>query len=139
MEKLLLLVEDDYVDAISFKRALKKLNASYDLQIARNGRDGIEMLKAIGKGPLSRKPDIIILDLNMPRMNGIEFLEILRADPELRGLTVFITTTSGDDVDMATARKLGISGYIIKPMNFDGQGHKESSMDNFNLMLELLK
>jgi CheY-like chemotaxis protein len=139
MEKFILLVEDDYVDAISFERAINKLNIHPEVKIARNGRDALDMLQGIGKEKIPRMPDVIILDLNMPRMNGLEFLQELRATPALKSLPVFITTTSGDDTDMISARKLGISGYIIKPLNFEGKGNKDSAMDNFNLMLELLK
>src|SRR5688572_26449787 len=99
MEKSILLVEDDYVDAISFERALKKLNVSHRLTIARNGREALDLLE--GKaGKSAMYPDLIILDLNMPRMSGLEFLEVLRADRKLSQLPVFITTTSNDDVDM---------------------------------------
>ncbi|HEY0895255.1 MAG TPA: response regulator, partial [Sphingobacteriaceae bacterium] len=76
-------------------------------------------------------PDVILLDLNMPKMNGIEFLTHLRSDERLKDIKVFVMTTSGEEVDRRTAEKLGISGYLIKPLNFNNNSKRTDSMDGF--------
>ena len=77
------------------------------------------------------KPDVILLDLNMPKMNGLEFLRTLRADENLRDLRVFIMTTSADGPDRTLTEQLGISGYIIKPLNYTDNTKRSDSMDAF--------
>jgi CheY-like chemotaxis protein len=138
-EKSILLVEDDYLDAINVERSLQKLRVPYPLVVARNGKEAMDMLTGNEVPVIEPFPAVIILDLNMPKMNGIEFLRKMRSNPKLKDIHVFITTTSSEELDRTSAQNLGISGYIIKPINFDGEGNRESSIDNFNLMLELLK
>jgi CheY-like chemotaxis protein len=135
--KEILLVEDDYLDIINVQRAFKKLNVNHQLHTAHNGIDALSILRG-EKGP-KVTPDLILLDVNMPKMTGFEFLKILRDDRDLRNIKVFVLTTSAEDYDKDKARSLGVSGYIIKPVNFDDYENRSSSMDNFNLMLELLK
>ena len=129
----IILAEDDRDDSFLFQEALNRMPFDTHLYLAQDGELFMEMLYK------QDIPDFIFLDLNMPKMSGLEFLEELRSSPDLKKLPVFITTTSSDDADVNAARKFGISGYIIKPLNFEGKGNKESAMDNFNLMLELLK
>src|SRR5512147_686536 len=116
MEKhSILLVEDDELDVISVQRSLKKLGSEYELFTAYNGKDALAMLT----GPEPRLvPDVILLDLNMPKMNGLEFLSVLRNDEELKHIRVFIMTTSTESADRVATDRLGISGYIIKPLNY---------------------
>lgn len=128
--KNILLVEDDELDVISVKRSLRKLEHSYNLETAYNGIEALELLqesKTQGK-PL---PDIILLDLNMPKMNGIEFLKTLRQDNDLKDLKVFVMTTSGDEADRKTTEQLGVSGYLIKPLNFNNNDKRTDSLDGF--------
>lgn len=124
----ILLIEDDELDIISVERSLKKLGVQYTLHSAYNG---IEALKMLQTGPSPLLPDVILLDINMPRMNGIEFLRILREDEKLRNLKVFIMTTSSEGGDRAEAEDLGISGYIIKPLNYTDNSKRSDSMDAF--------
>jgi CheY-like chemotaxis protein len=124
MRKLILLVEDDYIDAISFERSLKKLNVNHEVHIARNGRDALDMLQGKGAESLPGMPDLVVLDLNMPKMSGLEFLEAIRDDHHLRDLKVYVTSTTNDEEDATAAKKLGVSGFIIKPLNFDGKAAK---------------
>jgi CheY-like chemotaxis protein len=124
----ILLLEDDELDTISVQRSLKKLGTNYELHIAFNGKEALAKLRD-PESPL--RPDVILLDLNMPKMNGIEFLRVLRAEPDLKDLEVFIMTTSGDSMDRAETNKLGISGYIIKPLNYSDNSKKAESMDAF--------
>jgi CheY-like chemotaxis protein len=119
-EKMLniLLVEDDEVDVMNVRRAFKKNNICNPLWVAGNGLDALEMLRA---GDMPRERRLVLLDLNMPRMNGIEFLRELRADPELRPVPVVVLTTSDDERDRVEAYNLNVAGYILKPvtlMNF---------------------
>ncbi|WP_221394549.1 response regulator [Dyadobacter sp. NIV53] len=113
----ILLVEDDEVDIMNVKRAFKKNNISNPLIIAHNGIEALELLRS--KEVDAVKPKIILLDLNMPRMGGIEFLKEIRNDPELSALSVFVMTTSNEDGDKIDAFNLNVAGYILKPLSMD--------------------
>lgn len=124
----ILLVEDDELDIISVERSLKKLEIEYELHTAYNGIEALKLLRDPG---LNLNPQVILLDINMPRMNGIEFLKVLREDEKLKNLKVFIMTTSSEGEDRFGAEKLGISGYIIKPLNYNDNTKRSDSMDAF--------
>ena len=113
----ILLVEDDEVDIMNVKRAFKKNNISNPLLIAHNGIEALAMLRS--KEVDAAKPKIILLDLNMPRMGGIEFLKEIRNDTELSSLSVFVMTTSNEDGDKIDAFNLNVAGYILKPLSMD--------------------
>lgn len=106
----ILLVEDDDVDAMGVDRALKKMRLANPMVRARDGVEGLALLRS---GEVS-KPYIILLDLNMPRMGGLEFLEELRRDSELHKSIVFVLTTSKRDQEIAAAYEKNIAGYIVK-------------------------
>ncbi|MFD2163555.1 response regulator [Paradesertivirga mongoliensis] len=130
-KNIILLVDDDELDVISVERSLKKLDQDYELFTAYNGIEALEILKSQleeGKGHL---PDVILLDLNMPKMNGIEFLKVLRGDDKLKHLKVFVMTTSGEEADRKATEQLGVSGYLIKPLNFNNNTKRSDSMDGF--------
>jgi len=124
----ILLIEDDELDIISVERSLKKLEIKYILHTAYNGLEALNMLRSTTDKLI---PDVILLDINMPRMNGIEFLKVLRADEHLKDLKVFIMTTSSEGNDRFAAEELGISGYIIKPLNYTDNTKRADSMDAF--------
>ena len=124
----ILLVEDDELDVISFERTLKKLDVEYDLYVAHNGKEALTFLTDV-TNPIH--PEIILLDLNMPKMNGIEFLKALRNEKRFEDLKVFIMTTSSEFSDRYTVEELGISGYIIKPLSYTDNTKKADSMDSF--------
>lgn len=110
----ILLVEDDDVDVMAVKRAFNELKIANPLYVAHDGIEALEMLRGTnGHTPLSR-PYIIILDLNMPRMGGLEFLEVVRADPDLHRSVVFAMTTSADEEDRVRAYDKNVSGYVLK-------------------------
>jgi CheY-like chemotaxis protein len=111
----ILLVEDDMVDVKNVKRAFQKANIANPLYVANNGVEALEMLRT-GKVPGARR--LILLDLNMPKMNGIEFLQELRADPTIANSTVVVLTTSNDDKDKVAAYDLHVAGYLLKPVTF---------------------
>jgi CheY-like chemotaxis protein len=113
----ILLVEDDEVDIMNVKRAFKKNNISNPLLIAHNGIEALAILRSTAKD--APKPKIILLDLNMPKMGGIEFLKEIRQDHALSNLSVFIMTTSNEDGDKIDAFNLNVAGYILKPLSMD--------------------
>ncbi len=109
----ILLVDDDELDVMNVQRAFRKNNIQNPLFVAHDGVEGLERLRD-GTVPDQRR--LVLLDLNMPRMNGIEFLRELRADPALRNTSVVVLTTSGEDRDRVDAYHLNVAGYIIKPV-----------------------
>ncbi|HEY9007426.1 response regulator [Ohtaekwangia sp.] len=129
----ILLVEDDTLDVIDVRRTLDKLSIVYTLKVARNGEEAIQLLEE-SKGPGTTLADFIILDLNMPKMNGLELLQELRNHMVWKDIRVFVLTTSEEREDKAAAAALGISGYIVKPLKFNNPG----SIDAFNLMIDLM-
>jgi len=106
----ILLVEDDDVDAMGIQRAFKKLRVANPLFRAKDGIEAIELLT----NQKVKKPYIILLDLNMPRMGGIEFLETIRDDPKLTDSIVFVLTTSQGDEDKIKAYRNHVAGYVVK-------------------------
>jgi CheY-like chemotaxis protein len=116
----ILLVEDDEVDVLNVQRAFKKNNITNPLYIAGNGLEALDMLRGINSQssvvPAHRR--LILLDLNMPRMNGIEFLQELRADPNLKSIPVVVLTTSEGEQDRVEASQLNVAGYLLKPVKF---------------------
>lgn len=109
-EVTLLIVDDDDIDAIALERALRKLRLLNTAYRARDGQEALELLRS-GSIPA---PYIILLDLNMPRMNGLEFLEALRTDPLLTHAVVFVLTTSKSDEDLVAAYRKHVAGYVFK-------------------------
>lgn len=105
-----LLVEDDEVDAMGIKRAFNKLRVANPIFHARDGVEGLQMLR---DGTVTN-PCMILLDLNMPRMNGLEMLKEIRNDPALADSVIFVLTTSKNDEDKAAAYRKNIAGYIVK-------------------------
>ncbi len=109
----ILLVEDDDLDVMNVQRAFKRNNFVNPLHTAGNGVEGLALLRGDAM-PKDRR--LILLDLNMPKMGGIEFLKELRADPELRHTTVVVLTTSDEERDKVKAYDLNVAGYILKPV-----------------------
>jgi CheY-like chemotaxis protein len=110
----ILVVEDDDVAAEAIQRGLRKANIPLPLVIAEDGQVALDILR--GKHPTKKVelPVIVLLDINMPRMNGFEFLDALRADPKLKPTVVFILTTSSADTDRAKAYNSNVAGYMVK-------------------------
>lgn len=114
VSKPILLVEDDVVDAMTVRRALSELNVTNRLEHRENGEDALAYLRG---GDCSR-PCIILLDLNMPIMSGIEFLRIVKADQALRDIPVIVLTTSAEQGDKVDSFQLGVAGYMRKPVDY---------------------
>jgi len=110
----ILLVEDDNVDVMAVERALKDLKIKNQLVSTANGEEALEYLKNNG----NKKPCIILLDLNMPKMNGIEFLKIVKADKTLKKIPVVILTTSSQQQDIVESFQLSVAGYIVKSIDY---------------------
>lgn len=115
----ILLVEDDRVDIMTVQRALTRNNVSNPLYIARTGLEALGMLRGEGFRKIDPPPALILLDLNLPRMSGTEFLQELRADPKLRSLKIIVLTSSNEPSDKAVAFKYDVDDYIVKPHSFD--------------------
>ena len=116
----ILLVEDDTVDVMNVERAFAKNNIQNPLFLAKNGIEALAMLRGTHETiKINPRPQIILLDLNMPQMNGLEFLKEIRKDPILKSLSVFVMTTSVDDRDRFEAYNLNVAGYILKPVSFE--------------------
>jgi CheY-like chemotaxis protein len=111
----ILLAEDDEVDVMTVKRAFRQNHITNPLFVAADGIEALEMLRS-GTIPETRR--LVLLDLNMPRMSGIEFLRELRADPRLAPTPVVVLTTSNDDKDKVEAYNLNVAGYLLKPVTF---------------------
>jgi CheY-like chemotaxis protein len=111
----ILLVEDDEVDVMTVKRAFGQSHILNPLFVA---RDGLEALEKLRRGEIPNHRRLVLLDLNMPRMNGIEFLRELRKDPNLCATPVVVLTTSAMDRDKFDAYGLNIAGYLVKPVTF---------------------
>ena len=112
--KPILLVEDDKIDQMTVKRALRDISVANELIIKENGEDALEYLR----DTTNAKPCIILLDLNMPRMNGIEFLQVAKNDDYLRSIPTVVLTTSQEDQDRLNSFHFGVAGYMIKPVDY---------------------
>jgi CheY-like chemotaxis protein len=136
MERALniLLVEDDEVDVMNVRRAFEKSHIMNPLFVA---TDGVEALHMLRRGQVPRGRRLVLLDLNMPRMNGIEFLRELRKDPELCATSVVVLTTSNDEKDKIDAYKLNIAGYLVKPVTFDSFCELMVALNKFWTLVEL--
>ena len=135
----ILLVEDDEVDVMNVQRAFKKSNILNPLYMAANGLEALAVLR--GKSqiepamPQARR--LILLDLNMPRMNGIEFLRELRQDESLRSIPVIVLTTSNEDRDKVEAYNLNVAGYILKPVTFSNFVEVMATLNRYWMLSEI--
>lgn len=130
----ILLVEDDDIDVMTVQRAWEKAKITNPLTIA---RDGIEALEILRSDRLPKRRRLVLLDLNMPRMNGIELLRELRRDPELASTTVVILTTSQDDRDRVDAHQLNVAGYLLKPVTFNTFADVMATLNKYWTLMEM--
>jgi CheY-like chemotaxis protein len=115
MLKPILIVEDDVVDASTVKQALRDLRVKNDIVHKNDGEEAMEYLRD-EKNP---KPALVLLDLNMPKINGVELLELMRRDPQLQHIPVVVLTVSKYEQDKLDTFNLGVQGYIIKAVDYD--------------------
>ncbi|QCX39917.1 response regulator [Aureibaculum algae] len=114
-----LLIEDDLIEVMKFKRAISSLDLNHQVIEANNGEDALKILEE-----KDNIPDIILLDLNMPKINGIEFLSILKKDSTLKYVPTVILTTSSNQRDLLACYEIGIAGYVLKPLKYEDYVHK---------------
>lgn len=112
----ILLLEDEPADAYLVKTALKEGKIPVNLHHVTDGQEGLNFLNKAGEYVSSPRPDLILLDLNMPRMNGHEFLQVVKSSPMLKDIPVIVLTTSDVENDIVRSYELGASGYITKPI-----------------------
>ena len=112
-QKTILIVEDDEVDVMTIKRAMKEIHVTNPVEVRWNGEEALDYLQ--GENEL---PGIVLLDLNMPRMNGMEFLQQVRSDERLKRIPVVVLTTSREEQDRFSSFNLGVAGYMIKPVDY---------------------
>lgn len=133
----ILLVDDDDVDVMNVQRAFKKNNIINPLYVASNGLEALDLLRGNGVPPIPSERRLILLDLNMPKMNGLEFLREIRADPELHLLSVIVLTTSDDERDKVEAYNLNVAGYILKPVTFSAFVETMATLNKYWAINEL--
>lgn len=130
----ILVVEDDEVDVKNIRRAFERGRLSNPLYFA---GDGIEALQKLRDGSVPSDRRMVLLDINMPRMNGLEFLRELRGDPALKHIPVVVLTTSNDDRDRFEAYDVGVAGYLLKPITFTGFVDLMSAMNRYWALVEM--
>jgi CheY-like chemotaxis protein len=131
-----LLVEDDDIDAQALTRSFRKQRIANPIHVAVDGLEALSMLRGDGRERIPR-PYVILLDLNMPRMDGIEFLEELRSDPELKASVVFVLTTSDSDRDIVSAYENQVAGYMVKGRVGDDFMQVIGMLDHYWRVIEL--
>lgn len=129
----ILLAEDDQVDAMTVRRALRELHVLNHVQRAENGEDALRYLR----DGADDRPCLILLDLNMPVMNGIEFLQTVKGDRELRRIPVIVLTTSEEQKDKVDSFNLGVAGYMRKPVDYRQFVEMIRSIDAYWTLSEL--
>ena len=130
----ILLVEDDDIDVMNVRRAFDRNHIANPLWTAGNGLEALELLRG---DEIPRERRLVLLDLNMPRMNGIEFLRELRADPDHRLTSVVVLTTSDDERDRVNAYNLNVAGYILKPVTFVSFVETMATLNKYWTLVEL--
>lgn len=129
----ILLIEDDTVEILKFNRSLVKLGEAHELIEAHNGEIALDLLAK------NSQIDLILLDLNMPKMNGFEFLKQLRAHTDLKYLPTVVLTTSINRSDLKQAYSIGVAGYLVKPLKYDDYVLKIAALLNYWKQNELVK
>lgn len=132
-KKPILLVEDDEVDVLTVQRALRDLKVANPLRVAGNGEEALSILR----NPEEKMPAIVLLDLNMPRMNGLEFLRVARKEGCVRGIPVAVLTTSRQDRDVIQGFDLAVAGYMVKSVDYRKFGEVMKAIDLYWTLSEL--
>ncbi|GLB53440.1 response regulator [Neptunitalea chrysea] len=129
-----LLIEDDMIEIMKLNRTVGKLQLNHSIVEAKNGEEALQVLEQ-----RDRLPDIILLDLNMPKINGIEFLSILKNNDTLRYIPTIVLTTSSNQQDLLECYKIGIAGYVIKPLKYEDYVAKILRVLDYWSVNELIK
>ena len=131
----ILLVEDDDIDAMSIERTIKKMKIANPLYRAKDGIEALNMLRAQGEDKIP-PPHLLLVDLNMPRMNGIDFVSTIRQDPNLANTIIFMLTTSKRDEDIVASYNLHVAGYMVKNNTDQGFTKVISMLDCYWRLIE---
>ncbi len=129
-----LLIEDDTIEVMKLNRTIATLDLKHTIIEARDGEQALTILR-----DNSALPDIILLDLNMPKINGIEFLKIIKNDPYLKYIPTIVLTTSNNERDLLECYKIGIAGYVLKPLKYDDYVSKVEKLLAYWSINELIK
>ncbi len=130
----ILLIEDDAIEVMKLKRVCNSFGHKHKIIEANNGEDALQLLEQ-----KDNLPDIILLDLNMPKINGVEFLKILKGDNRLQYIPTIILTTSNNQKDLLECYKAGIAGYVLKPLKYEHYIEKIEKLLAYWSMIELIK
>jgi len=130
----ILLVEDNLIEIMKLKRTISLLDLDHILQEANNGEEALGILENT-----SNLPDIVLLDLNMPKISGIEFLKIIKQNDDLKHIPVIILTTSSNQKDLLECYKTGMSGYVLKPLKYEDYVKKMETVLAYWSLNELRK
>ncbi|RNI22717.1 response regulator [Rufibacter latericius] len=133
----ILLVEDDPEDVASTKRAFHAKGIGNPIHVAPNGKVALDMLQGRNRPALTPTPHIILLDLELPEMGGIEFLKLLRQDPKLKSCSVFVMTGQNSEKNVLEAYDLNVAGYIVKPIKYDSFLEAIATLHSFWNLIEL--
>lgn len=126
-----LLVEDDAGDVVIAREALKAAGLTTKLDVVSDGDQALEFLRAVGRYPKARRPDLVLLDLNLPGRSGLEVLAEVKDDPDLRRIPVVVLTTSGSAADITRSYDLHANVYVAKPVDFDDFARVVQQIDQF--------
>jgi CheY-like chemotaxis protein len=129
-----LLIEDNLIEIMKMKRTISLLKLNHTISFANNGEEALEILEDKGQFP-----DLILLDLNMPKLSGIEFLTILKSNNDIKHIPTVILTTSDNQKDLEECYRMGVSGYILKPLKYDNYVQKIENVLSYWSMNELKK
>ena len=130
-----LLIEDDEIERLKFSRVMKKNEYNHQITEAENGEIALEILEDTNR----ELPDVVLLDLNMPKMNGLEFLKKLKSSERLHHIPVLILSTSNNNNDLKECYKAGIAGYIVKPLKYEEYQQKIKALIEYWNINELIK
>lgn len=130
----ILLVEDNLIEIMKLKRTISLLDLDHILQEANNGEEALGLLENT-----SNLPDIVLLDLNMPKISGIEFLKIIKQNDDLKHIPIIILTTSSNQKDLLECYKTGMSGYVLKPLKYEDYVKKMETVLAYWSLNELRK
>lgn len=130
----ILLIENNLIEIMKMKRTISLLELTHNITVAKNGEEALEILE-----DKSKFPDLILLDLNMPKLSGIEFLTILKGNDEIKHIPTVILTTSDNQKDLEECYSIGVSGYMLKPLKYDDYVKKIETVLNYWSVNELKK
>jgi CheY-like chemotaxis protein len=130
----ILLVEDNLIEVMKMRRTVSLLDLKHNIIVANNGEDALQHID-----DKSKFPDLILLDLNMPKVGGIEFLAILKNNDDIKHIPTVILTTSDNQKDLEECYRLGVSGYVLKPLKYDDYVEKIKNVLSYWSMNELKK